>query len=1351
MLKNNGNSLQPLILEGNIHENWRKWRQRFENYLVASELSSKKSEVQCATLLHFIGEECHEIYNTFNIEADKKNDIKVLLNTFEGYFNPKKNITYERHKFFTRNQSAKETVDQYVTELKSRASSCEFDFLKDSLIKDRLVCGIIDETVREKLLQESDLDLNKAIEICRAHETSRQQSRNISSGPSTQNAEEEEVINSLKKYKFGNKNNKCSAKIDFQKPQNFNINSKNKTFPKKHCTKCNTVHVFANCPAFGVKCYKCNKFNHYSKCCRSKNVHVIKETYSDTDSSDTVSENKFFIGSINYKNTNQVNEWHTNLNINNVDVKFKLDTGAPVNCISFKNSKKLNIEKLFQTKVKLLNYNGVPLNVAGTCNLTCNHKNENYNLEFFVIKDKVQSILGLKACKELQLIQKIDLIESQSNKNLLTNYQNVFKGIESINVKPVHIHLTDNVNPVVHPPRKIPFGIRNELKKELIRLEQNNIITKISEPTEWVNSMVVVRKTDGSIRICIDPKDLNKAIKREYFYLQTLQDIAPNLKGAVFFSKLDASQGFHQLKLDKASSLLCTFNTPFGRYRFLRLPFGIRSAPEIFHKMMKFIIEGLDGVDIYIDDFIVYGETKEQHDERLKQLLERLSKYNVKINKNKSQFCVNKLTYLGHVLSAKGLEINKNKITAITSMEKPSDKKSLQRFLGMITYVGRFINNLSETTHPLRILLKKNILWHWEKAQEDAYNKLLDSLREPPVLKFFDENKPALISVDASSTGVGAVLLQEGHPVAYASKSLTETQKGWAQIEKECFAVLFGCEHFYQYIFGKTVEVETDHKPLIPIFKKSLNNCPLRLQRMLIRLQQFDIKLKHKPGSKLYIADTLSRSCTSEIKINYLEINEIEAHVDILLKDLNISETQLKNFEKETLADQQLKTLNEYLLKGWPEKNKIDKSVKQYYPFRYEITRCGNILFKNDKIIVPNNLKHEMLNRLHYGHLGIEKCKYRARNSLFWPQLNTDIENYIKNCEICSTYMKIPRKEPMISHQVPNRAWEKVGADIFYFEGKNYLLIADYFSKYVEICLLKTMTSSEIITNLKSIFARHGIPKIFISDNAKQFVSKEFENFSKIWDFKHVTSSAYYPQSNGFAERNVQIVKNMLKKCTLDKKDPYLALLELRNTPVVNELSPAQLLMNRNLNGILPLPAKSKKINNDKIKQTLQNKQKISQKYYNRSAAKPLPDIQENSNVKIFNFEKRKWQKGTVLRKNLKPRSYKVKVNNKTIERNRRYITLQTFQTEEDEKSDIVTDEKDDIVTDEKDNIVTDEQNNLETDENIVNNIDNQDGEIPSVSDQPEAGSADNNNDNVFRTSSGRIVRPPAYLQDYQC
>lgn len=424
----------------------------------------------------------------------------------------------------------------------------------------------------------------------------------------------------------------------------------------------------------------------------------------------------------------------------------------------------------------------------------------------------------------------------------------------------------------------------------------------------------------------------------------------------------------------------------------------------------------------------------------------------------------------------------------------------------------------------------------------------------------------------SSKLGVGACLLQKGQPISFYSRSLTEGQIKWAPIEKELFAICVAVEKYHQFIYGRKIEIETDHKPLITIIKKDINKISWRLQRMVVKLMKYNVDVKYVPGSKLYIADYLSRHFITENSADDPSFQEIVHSVET---QLPIAAKKVQEIQNATKNDIVSSTVIDWYMNGWPKSNKniTDLELQIMYKLKNDIHVQNDVIYKNDKIVIPKPLRSDILNNIHTGHLGINKCKKRARSVVYWPGMSKDIDVKIGNCKVCQQYQPANVKEPMLSHDIPNLPFLKIAADILHYNEQEYLVIEDYLSKWIEIKHLKNKTAADVILKLKEIFSTHGIPKIIVADNMP-FSSVEFQKFAHLWTIELVASSPRYPKSNSLAERAVGMVKSILKKCEEDKSDIYLGLLNYRNSPICGiNYTPAQILMSRNLRSIIPSTA----------------------------------------------------------------------------------------------------------------------------------------------------------------------------------
>ena len=298
------------------------------------------------------------------------------------------------------------------------------------------------------------------------------------------------------------------------------------------------------------------------------------------------------------------------------------------------------------------------------------------------------------------------------------------------------------------------------------------------------------------------------------------------------------------------------------------MPFGIKSAQEVFQKRMSQSFGDLEGVETDVDDILVWGTTKEEHDKRLKRILRRCQEINLTLNESKCVFGTTEVVYIGNKLTAQGVKPDESKVDAINKMPQSTCQKDAERLLGMVNYFAKFIPNMSLITNPIQKVMKSDVEFEWGSQQEAAFQQIKEILTAAPVLEYYDVKRLVTITCDASRSGLGAVLLQNGKPVTYTSRALTNAETRYAQIEKELLAVVVRFERFNQYTYARNVEVEADHKPLEAITKKPLSMASPRLQRMLLRLQRYDFTVKYKPGKEMVLADTLPRAYIQKIKID---------------------------------------------------------------------------------------------------------------------------------------------------------------------------------------------------------------------------------------------------------------------------------------------------------------------------------------------------------------------------------------------------------------------------------------------------------------------------------------------------
>ena len=1314
----------PMSFKGNLSVKWKRWYEQFNICLVATDLISESDYRKNALLLKCMGNEAYTIYKSFELDLSKTK-FDDLVARFSKYFAPKTNLTVERIKLFNRKQQIGESLETFLTDLKNKSLTCEFGALQNSIVKDLFIGGLNDDNlhIKEKLLLEDLKELDAVFEYAqkiflsqnRSKQlvpevniiTTRSRSHRHYRSPTPVKSYHRQSSSTSHRYPSPNRsrhqspnNHQRSHHSSYSGSRNVSPASRNTGHRRpsrspsrsrspspwrtstarsqpvgNNCSACGQTYHKYKCPAIGVICNTCGKPNHFSKFCRKakqlNNIEISNPEFSDSDYDD----HGLFINNINCDSSQSSvmsDKWYVKVKIDQQTIKFLVDTGAQTNVMSSKTFKSLNLDKSIikpsPSKVKTLTGQSVPS--LGECYIYCLFNNSYYNLKFHILNLDCEALIGFQTAKKFKLLNIIntlntsDVPEIPENK-YIKGFSHLFKGIGCLVDFELDLEVDPSVRPKCDPPRKVPIILMDELKAHLDDLCVKDIIQKVDYYTPWVNSMVIVLKKDESIRICLDPRTLNTAIRRPTHSLPDINYIRSRLANSKYYTRLDLTAGFWNLKLTKASADLCTFNTPFGRYQFKRLAFGINAGSEIFQSVMVQKFGDIEGLIIFIDDFCVHAKTKEEHDRILLKVLKRADELGIKFHLKKCIFFKTLITFVGEIFSENKIQIDPDRIEAIVKLEPPTNIKSLQRFLGMINYLASFIPNLALRTENLRQLLKKQNLWQWSEAHNKEFEDLKSAIVNAPVLANYDVNKPIILSVDASRDALGAVILQNKRPIAYGSTTLTKSQQIWGQIEKELLAIYFGCKKFDQFCFGQKVNAESDHKPLETLFKKSFHDIPIRLQRIMLKLERYDLSVKWVPGKQLLIADALSRAPLKGVPPDSLELEtDLDCQIAILTNHIDLSMTKEKKEELilATSKDETLTLLKKYYYEGWPPKNKCHMSTKPYYKFQDQIHVCNDLVFKLNSVIVPKAMRPLILSKIHEGHLGYKSCLLRAKPLVFWPFMNSDIKNMCSTCETCIKFSKNNSKEPLQPHSISKIPFEKIDVDLFEFKKQKFLLVIDYFSKYPEVVCLNNSTSAKfIIYHLKSIFARHGIPLTLISDNGPPFDSAEFREFLSSWGIEHDPSSPRYPRSNGQIERTVQTIKNLMKKCHDSGQDFFTALLNYRNTPKPDAPSPSQLLMSRTLRTNLPIPKENLNpslCNNNEYIETLLKRQASMKNYHDRNARK-LKDLEAGDQIYFKKDPSDPWFPGTIIEKCKQPNSYLIKTPEGTIfRRNRFHIKL---------------------------------------------------------------------------------------------
>ncbi len=1247
---------------------YHEWKDFLESYLFINKIEKKHQ-------WHYIklsaGTQVKDLWDSWQLTEEQKENPDDVFQKFSDHLVGTQNKWVMRLELSALAQSESESVEDFVCRLQAKAKSCAFTpEQRDEQVTFQLIKGIKWTDARRRLISKgNNLTAANAIKLAQEYQATLTDS------------------SSFEKTKIG-----AVARHSRQRSKSRS----NRHDP--NCSYCGTKHPPRQCPAYGKDCGKCGRPNHSENVCQggkyrgksssrkpqNRKTH-FKQGNNNVASFDAEEElincasavtlPETVISALQDKSERQSIMVKLDMQppkiTRKATLRIKADTGAngnilPTRCLyQLYPDTSMHKSVLKPTQTRLTAVNDTEIHTHGSIKIPVKLDNSRWlNLTFYVCDTTGPAILSCDAAEKLGIIAvakspNISAIQQEENTaevkppipdstTLETLYPDRFKGLGSLHT-PYRIELKSDTIPFISPPRKYPIKLREEITNKLQEMADLGVVKKCDddEPSEWIHSLAFTRKASGELRVCLDPRQLNTAIKRTYHKIPTLDEISHKMSNANVFSKLDAKHGYWGIHLDEESSKLCTFQSPAGKYRFIRLPFGLSVSQDVFQARMDMILGkvGYGAIGI-ADDIIVHGRNIEEHDANLHKLMQVARQEGLVFRSEKCFVRQEKVEFFGLIWSKEGMQPDPKKCDDIHKRPAPTNLKELQSFLGLVQYLSPFIPNLADKTKLLRQLLKKDTLFEWSAEHEKAFKEIKDAIDTDTRLRYFDPNQPCEIEVDASMQGLGAALIQNGMPIAFASKSLTPAETRYANIEREMLSVVFALEHFHCFVYGQPVLVNSDHKPLESIALKQLNKAPPRLQRMLLRIQPYDATIKYKPGKDLIFADYLSRTYPTKGEAIQLE------HT---IHTIQISPNQLEKVRLATNSDSDLSLLREQIVAGWPDSpQKVPKCIRTYYNMKDFLSLEDGILFYGERMIVPQSLHQEYLERIHLGHLGITKGQNRAKESIFWKDMSKQIADYIGDCRECLINARSNAKEPMMPHQMATGPWQVVSSDMFEYDNNTYVLVADQFSKMPFVRNLgKNTRSKQVIDFLEALFSTHGTCSILVSDNGPQYSSAEFRRFTESWDIKHVTSSPHYPQSNGFIERMVGVVKNILRKATGSNTNIHKALLAYRSCPLSpDNKSPAELMFGRKIQSNLPVRSTASQDIQNHYERMLLQKGKSSENY-NKNCGSELSDLLPGAKVLVQ--DGKTWYPATVKSRADEPRSYILRTpNEREIRRNRK-------------------------------------------------------------------------------------------------
>jgi hypothetical protein len=723
---------------------------------------------------------------------------------------------------------------------------------------------------------------------------------------------------------------------------------------------------------------------------------------------------------------------------------------------------------------------------------------------------------------------------------------------------------TGDTPPIRQPPRRVPGGQLEEFEAEIQRMLEAGVIEPGQSP--WASPVVLVRKKDGSVRFCVDYRRLNMATKFDAYPLPRIDETLEALGGTQYFSTLDLISGYWQVGLTEEARQKTAFTTRNGLFLWNVMPYGLCNAPSTFERLMETVLRGLQWKQclVYLDDVVVFARNEAEMLERLDTVFGRLMSAGLKLKPRKCSLFARETEYLGHVVSANGIHVNPNKVSAVKEWPVPQSKTEVRSFLGTASYYRRFVQDFATIAAPLHAVAAPKTEWEWGEKQQRAFDELKEALCTAPVLAFPVPDAPYILDTDASLTGIGAVLSQlvDGKEMvlAYSSEALDPAERNYCVTRRELLAVIKALRHFHCYVYKRQFVIRTDHSSLrwLVNFREPKDQLARWVEELSQYANQFTIE--HRPGAKHGNADGLSRipcrqchreECSSArqesvahvrlIQLNSVWTNEMMAQEQEQDPEIQPVLTALKADKKPTRNESASwpKAARRYLA-DWARLKLRDGVVwREWYDEKGAVTA--------HQFITPRSLRGEVMQQAHdqrmAGHFGVARTLDRLRAHYYWSGMTDDVDHWLRSCGVCAC-RKAPPKRPhhALERQVVAEPNQRVAIDILGpFEppadsgNLHVMVMTDYLTKWVEAVPMPDKTQERCA----EVFVVHwvlrfGPPEQLLTDQGAQFEARMFQEMCRILDIEKLRTTAYHPQGDGQTERANRTILALLNKLAVD-------------------------------------------------------------------------------------------------------------------------------------------------------------------------------------------------------------------------
>ncbi|GJQ89041.1 putative nucleotidyltransferase, ribonuclease H [Tanacetum coccineum] len=716
------------------------------------------------------------------------------------------------------------------------------------------------------------------------------------------------------------------------------------------------------------------------------------------------------------------------------------------------------------------------------------------------------------------------------------------------------IDLIPGAAPVARAPYRLAPSEMKELSEQLKELSDKGFIRPSSSP--WGAPVLFVKKKDGSFRMCIDYRELNKLTVKNRYPLPRIDDLFDQLQGSSVYSKIDLRSGYHQLRVREGDIPKTAFRTRYGHYEFQVMPFGLTNAPAVFMDLMNRVCKPyLDKfVIVFIDDILIYSKNKKEHEEHLRTILELLKKEELYAKFSKCEFWIPKVQFLGHVINSEGIHVDPAKIESIKDWVSPKSPTEIRQFLGLAGYYRRFIEGFSKIAKPMTKLTQKKVKFVWGDKQEAAFQTLKQKLCSAPILALPEGSEDFVAYCDASIKGLGVVLMQRDKVIAYASRQLKIHEKNYTTHDLELGAVVFALKIWRHYLYGTKCTVFTDHKSLQHILnQKELN---MRQRRWLELLSDYDCEIRYHPGKANVVADALSR----KERIKPLRVRALVMTIGLDLPK------QILNAQTEARKPENIK--NEDVGGMLVENSKdLEKSKTEKLEPRADGTLCFNgrswLLCYGDLRIV---IMHESHKSKYSIHPGSDKMYQDIKKLYWWPNMKANIATYVSKCLTCAK-VKAEHQRPsglLVQPEIPQWKWDNITMDFvtkLLKSSQGYDTIWVIVDRLTKSAIFVPMRENDPLEKLarmylKEVVTRHGIHVSIICDRDPRFASHFWRSLQKALCTSLAMTTAYHPKTDGQSERTIQTFEDMLQACVIDFGKGWVNHLSLDEVREVQLTSP---------------------------------------------------------------------------------------------------------------------------------------------------------------------------------------------------